>query len=165
MIVVSDTSPISNLIQIGRLDLLHQLFGKIVIPPTVDFEVRKLEAFSIDIAPYDTANWIEVVSPKAVGKVSAFMTSLDAGESEAIVVALELNADYLLIDERLGTKAAKLEGLQTVGLIGVLIKAKELGFLKNIKPILEELEKAAGFWIGAKFKSSILDDLGESDKN
>ena len=162
MIVVSDTSPISNLIQIGKLDLLRQLFEKIVIPPTVDKEVRELEAFSIEITEYSTANWIEVVTPKAVEKVQKLMASLDKGESEAIVVALEQNADYLLIDERLGTKTAISEGLHTLGLIGVLIKAKEIGLLEKVEPILNELEETAGFWIGAKLKNKVLEDVGES---
>nr|MCU0348521.1 hypothetical protein [Saprospiraceae bacterium] len=106
MIVISDTSPISNLVQIGRLDLLQQLFGKIIIPPAVDHEVRQLELFSIKIASYTSANWIEIISPKATEKVKEFMATLDRGESEAIVVALEQNANYLLIDERLGNKTA-----------------------------------------------------------
>lgn len=161
MIVISDTSPISNLIQIGMLDLLRQLFGKIVIPTTVDLEVRKLESFSIEISAYTSADWIEIVSPKATAKVQMFMTTLDKGESEAIVIALEQNADYLLIDERRGTKAAISEGLHTVGLVGVLIKAKELGVLSAIKPVLSNLEDTAGFWIGEKLKNKVLEDVGE----
>ena len=161
MIVISDTSPISNLLQIGQLDLLRQLFGTILIPPTVDAEVRKLELFSIEITAYTSAGWIEIVSPKATEKVQALTATLDRGESEAIVIALEQNASYLLIDERLGTKTAIAEGLQTLGLIGVLIKAKESGMLNALKPILLELETIAGFWIGEKLKRKVFEDVGE----
>jgi uncharacterized protein len=160
VIVVSDTSPISNLLQIGSLELLHQLFGQIIIPP-VDAEVRKLESFSVDITSYSTADWIEIVAPKATEQVAKFMVNLDKGESEAIVVALEQKAEYLLIDERLGTKVAVSEGLQTLGLIGVLMRAKVLDLVKNIRPILTELEEVAGFWINEKLKNKVLDDAGE----
>ncbi len=161
MIVISDTSPISNLYQIGRLDLLRQMFGKVLVPPAVDREVRKLSDFSIDISEYLGAEWIETSIPENTGRVAHFLKELDAGESEAIVLAQEKGADYLLIDERLGTKTAIAEGLQTVGLIGVLLKAKEVGLVEKIKPLLDELEEQAGFWISPKLKRHVLRDIGE----
>lgn len=161
MIVVSDTSPVSNLIQIGQLEILQKIFYKVLIPPSVDKEIKKLEDFSIDLTSYKTAEWIEIVMPLATDKVLTFSEKLDEGESEAIVIALEQNADYLLIDERLGTKMALAEGLTTLGLIGVLLKAKSMGFIEKVGPVLGELELKAGFWIGAKLKQRILKDAGE----
>ncbi len=161
MIVVYDTSPIANLHQVGHLDLLRQMFDKIIVPPTVDTEIKKLEEFSIDISEYLNADWIEIVEPENLELVAHFLNELDAGESEAIVVAKEIGADYLLIDERLGTNAALAEGLQTVGLIGVLLKAKEVGHIEKIRPWLDELEEKAGFWIGKKLKNMVLNDAGE----
>ena len=131
VIVISDTSPISGLLQIGRMELLQQVFGKIIVPPVVDTEIRKLKGFSIDISSYTTAAWVEIVSPNSHGRVQQFMQKLDAGESEAIVFALEQGADLLLIDERAGNNIALAEGLTTIGLIGVLVKAKESGHVKK----------------------------------
>lgn len=161
MIIVSDTSPIANLLQIRRLDLLQQLFGKILIPPSVHKEIKRLENFSIDLTAYYNATWIEIIAPINEAKVLEFMLEIDEGESEAIVLAKEHQADYLLIDERLGTSIALTEGLQTIGLIGVLIKAKEIGLITAIQPILNDLENKAGFWISKKLKNIILKDLGE----
>ncbi|NJN35406.1 MAG: DUF3368 domain-containing protein [Saprospiraceae bacterium] len=105
--------------------------------------------------------WIEVISPVNILLLNQIKIELDAGESEAIVIAKELHADYILIDERLGTKKAQEAGLQTVGLIGVLIKAKNEKHIVKVKPILDRLVENAGFWIGTKLYNSVLKSVGE----
>jgi len=75
------------------------------------------------------------------------IVNLDSGESEAIVLAKELDADFLLMDEIKGRKIAKEFQIKTIGLIGVLIKAKEMKIIYSVKEILEELRNTAGFWI------------------
>ena len=89
------------------------------------------------------------------------LTKLDAGEAQAIVLALETNCDLLLMDERIGTNVARQEGLQTIGLVGVLIKAKENGIIKEVREILSDLKQQAGFWLGEKLENQILENLGE----
>lgn len=63
MIIVSDTSPIANLLQIDRLDLLHAIFGDVVIPPAVEHEVLALENFNVDLASFHKAGWIMLRNP------------------------------------------------------------------------------------------------------
>lgn len=104
MIVVSDTSPVANLILINRLHILHLLFGKIIVPPAVDREIRALKSLNVDISSYTDNDWIVLEKPVDSRKVSALMKTVDDGEAEAIVIAKELKADYLLIDERKGTR-------------------------------------------------------------
>ena len=89
------------------------------------------------------------------------MVDLDEGESEAISLAKEFSADFLLIDERAGTNKALEEGLTTIGLVGVLMKSKELGFIEKIEPILYQLKEEAGFWLGKKLLDSVLKEAGE----
>ena len=84
------------------------------------------------------------------------MQHLDEGESEAIALALEIRCNLILMDERLGTKIARTEGLSTIGLIGVLLLAKQ----KNIIPALK-LKSKAGFWLGASLLEQVLHDAGE----
>ena len=127
MIVVSDTSPVSNLIIIGRLELLKAVFTDVLIPPTVDREIQALSKFGHNLQDYKNAGWIKVVEPQNIPKVTSLKISLDEGEAEAIALALEVDCEFLLMDERIGTNIAREEGLQTIGLIGVLIKAKEIG--------------------------------------
>jgi uncharacterized protein len=148
MIVISDTSPIANLIQIDKLDLLNRVFGEVIIPPAVHQEILGLSSFGVDLNAYTSATWISVVSPKHDPTFHQLRQTLDEGESEAIALARELNADWLLIDERAGTASAEKLGLHTIGLIGVLIKAKEKALIPLLMPILQELTLKAGFWIG-----------------
>lgn len=155
MIVVSDTSPVANLILINKLDILHILFGKIIIPPAVDKEIKALKNLNIDLDTYINSSWIALEKPVDTDKVSALMKMIDDGEAEAIVIAKELKADYLLIDERKGTRLAKHEGCSTIGLVGVLIKAKEKEIIGRVMPVLDELENVEGFWIGKDLKSFI----------
>ena len=162
MIIVSDTSPIANLIQIGELEILNLMFGKVIIPPSVHREIEALRQFNVDLTEFETADWIEKVAPLNVLLLQNIKLELDEGESEAIVVASELGAHYLLIDERLGTAKARQFGLETVGLIGVLIKAKREGIIREVKPILDSLIKDAGFWIGQKLYLNVLKTVSEA---
>ncbi len=161
MIIISDTSPIANLLQIRKLELLKLMFGRIIIPPTVDKEINELEKFSVDLEEYHKGKWIEIIYPKDMVLLKQLKEELDEGEAEAIVLAKELHVDFLLIDERLGTKKAKDQGLNTIGLLGVLMKAKEKGLISYVKPIIEELEKEAGFWISDKLRKIVLKVAGE----
>lgn len=161
MIIVSDTSPVSNLILIQRLYILQKLFSEIIIPPAVDTEILALRQFGKDLGEYENADWIKVAQPTNLQKVRMLQTKLDAGEAQAIVLALEKNCDLLLMDERIGTNIARQEGLQTIGLVGVLIKAKQQGIIKEVREILEDLKQTSGFWLGDKLQNQILETLDE----
>lgn len=161
MIIVSDTSPVSNLILIRRLRVLRKVFSEIVVPPAVDAEIRALKQFDKDLSEYENAGWIKIIAPQNQQKLQTFKTKLDEGEAQAIVVALETNCDLLLMDERIGTNIARREGLNTIGLIGVLIKAKQKGIIESIGEVLSELRSQAGFWIGEELERKILKEIGE----
>jgi len=161
MIIVSDTSPVSNLILIRRLDILQKLFSEVIIPPAVDTEIRALKRFGKDLSEYENADWIKTVSPINQQKLQSLKVRLDEGEAQAIVLALEASCDLLLMDERIGTNIARQEGLQTIGLVGVLIKAKEREIIKEVREILRDLKFEAGFWLGDDLEHKILGKLGE----
>jgi predicted nucleic acid-binding protein len=161
MIVVSDTSPVSNLILIQRLRILQKLFTEIIIPPAVDLEVRALRQFGTNLSEYETASWIKVIKPVNRQKVFTLQKNLDDGEAQAIALALEINCDLLLMDERIGTKIARQEGLQTIGLVGVLVKAKEEGIIPKVGEILDELRIKPGFWLSENLRNRILEEVHE----
>ena len=147
MIVVSDTSPLSNLFIIGRLELLHQLFEKIVVPTAVMNELLELEKRGIDLSLIKNAPWIDVVEVKHIDSIQKLLIDLDRGEAEAIVLAESMHADWLLIDETKGRNIAKLHGLRIVGLLGILLLAKEKGLISSVKPLITELISKAKFRI------------------
>ncbi len=145
MIVVSDTSPITNLIEIGRLDLLRGLFKTVLIPPAVFREATYLEHIRIEI---ENCDWIEVVDLTSRDLYNTLAENLDPGEAEAISLAIELSADAILIDEADGRREAHRLGIFVTGLLGVLIRAKKQGLIPAIKPDIERLIATSDFWLG-----------------
>ena len=137
------------------------MFGKIAIPPEVNKEILELERFGVSTLEYQSCGWIEIIAPTDEMEVQGFLGELDRGEAEAIVLARELGANFLIIDERLGAQRVKDEGLTTMGLVGVLIKAKERGLIREVKPILYELRDITGFWMSDRFLAFILRKIGE----
>lgn len=161
MIVVSDTSPILNLARIGRLELLASLYNQVLIPPAVLSELavsRDAVLPAIDVA---SIAWIILETPKDQDRVQELREVLDAGEAEAIVLALERRAELLLVDERRGRRTAQALGLRITGLLGVLADAKRAGLIESIKPVLDELIQDAKFWIGPDLYREVLTELGE----
>lgn len=160
MLVVSDTSPITNLLRIGRLGLLHDVFGQVIIPQTVYDELCELphQQLAIDGEP-----WLIIRSAGQLNLVTTLKEELDAGEAEAIALAIEIKADYLIIDELKGRHKAEALGVRIVGLLGVLIQAKQAGYLLAVKPVLIELKDRAGFRIHETLYQRVLEMAGEAN--
>ena len=99
MLIISVTSVISNLLEIERLELLRQLFTTVVITPAVERELYKRLDHKIVLKQLE---WISVLVPRNQTLVNELAEVLDPGESESIALAVERNAAYPLIDERMG---------------------------------------------------------------
>ncbi len=156
MIVVADTSPFINLAAVGRLHLLNKLYGSISIPRGVHQEITGKGSGQAGSKEAETLKWIEVKTVSDQKLVKALSRELDKGESEAIVLAIELSADLLLMDERRGRVVARDFDLRYSGLLGVLIEAKQKGYIKTVKPLLDDLRTVAGFWISQPLYEYIL---------
>jgi predicted nucleic acid-binding protein len=127
MIVVSDTTPILTLLKINRLGLFKKLFGKIIIPSGVYKELTTNHLYRKEVQQIKQSAFIEVVAVKDEAFVIKIRNTkgLDNGESEAIALTQEINADLLLMDERKGRLVAKEMGLAIAGTLGVLLIAYE----------------------------------------
>jgi len=158
MIIVSDTSPITNLLKIGRVSLLQQIFKEIIIPNGVYEELIKIPNQKSQI---ENTKWIKKQDSKNKEFINELLKILDRGESESIALAIELKADYLLIDEKKGRKIANEYGITITGLLGVLRRAKLKGYLEKVKPILDQLREETGFRIHQNLYKEILKDVGE----
>ncbi len=145
MSVVSNASPLINLVRIGKLDLLRELYGALTIPEAVWREVVVEGAGQPGADEVQAAAWIKTQAATNRQLVRALQQGLDAGEAEAIALALEIEAELLLMDERLGRESAGHLGLRYTGLIGVLIEAKRRGLIRAVKPHLDALRDMAGF--------------------
>jgi predicted nucleic acid-binding protein len=134
--VVSDTGPIIALAQIDRIDILRRLFGQALIPPAVQAEIRD----ETSMTALNNADWIILEEVKDTLAVQLLREELDAGESEAIVLAKEHQAALLFLDERAATRKARSIGLQCIGTLGILLIAKEKGIVAELKPLLDRLQ-------------------------
>lgn len=161
MIVVSNTSPIINLAIIGQLNLLEKLYQKIFIPESVFHEILTIISKQYGGKFVQKLSWIETHSVTNHSMVNSLLLELDAGEAEAIVLAMEMRAGLLLLDERQGRRVASRLGLNFIGLLGMLIDAKQKGFISAVKPIIDDLVVKAGFWINHRLYARVLQETGE----
>lgn len=161
MIIVSNTSPISNLIIISEISLLQQIYPKILIPPAVHSELTRLPTLQPTMVSLLGAGWLEIQAPTNLQLLDTLNQTLDSGEAEAIALAVELSAGRLLIDERLGRKVSASYGLKLRGLLGILIHAKQRGLIPALKPILDRLINQAGFRVSQALYDRTLQEVGE----
>jgi len=153
MIIVSDTSVITNLKQIGYLEILEKLFKRVIVPQKVSEELLRIEGRD---QLFEENSWLEVRETLNKPLYEKLLKRVDPGEAESIALALENKADLLLIDERKGRKVAEEYGLTITGLIGILIDAKSKNYVNDIKPILDKLIYDIGFRISPKLYQKVL---------
>ena len=153
MIVVSDTTAISNMLTVGRAELLPQLFRRVLAPPAVFAELLAWH----DALPA----WLEVTTVSDTARVIRYRQLVHAGEAEAIALALEVRPDWLLLDDSDGRRLAKAEGVPVLGLMGVLLMAKERGLLSEVRSLMDRLRDETGFFLSGRIREEILKLAGE----
>lgn len=160
MIVVANAGPLISLAQISQVHLLPSLFGYLQIPPAVHEEVVTSKHFGETSAEVDITGWVRVTKVRDSTAVELLRERLGAGESEAIVLAIESRAALLLIDEKRGRRVAESQGVEKSGTLGVLILAKRRGLIDAVQPLLLEL-KTVGFRMSEELYQTVLSVAGE----
>jgi uncharacterized protein len=145
--VVLDSTCLISLDLVGRLELLPNLFDPILIPP----EVERESSIS--------APWLKVEAPSNFALVSALKATVDDGEAEAIALASEKQC-RIVLDDRRARDLAKHMGLEMTGTVALLVRAKRLGLLPWIKPVLNDLTEK-GFRLSEDLKRKMLALAGE----
>jgi hypothetical protein len=161
VIVVSNTSSLTNLAAIGQLGLLRQLYQRVMIPAAVERELSALGAGQpgwVDLAALD---WVETQTVNNQLLVQALRVELDEREAEAVALAVEVAAGLLLLDERIARAVAARFGLKYIGLRGALLEAKQQQLIPAVKPLLDDLIQRAGFWISEPLYRRVLQAAGE----
>lgn len=153
MIVVGDTSPITALLSIGRIDLLKSVFDEVVVPSAVHDELLQYH----EALP----TFLRVMKVRDKDGVAALAVRLDRGEAEAISLAREVNADWPLMDETAGRRVARGLGLRVLGLLGVLILARRRGLLPSLRDAILDLRSGAGFYLSNDVIGQALKEVGE----
>jgi len=138
-IVVSDASPLIGLARINRLTLLKDIFSIVIIPPEVrnELQIGSGKPGEKILASAENDGWIKT---KPLSKACLNLSHLDRGEAEAISLALETKANFLIIDERKGRKTAKKHNISVIGIGRILIAAKHYGLISDIEIPINELK-------------------------
>ena len=161
MIVVSNTSPLTNLAAIGQFHLLEAVYERLSIPQAVWAELNANSVEWPGSALTNRAGWIEIRPVENQALVKTLQRDLDRGEAESIALALEMKADLLLLDEKEGRRAAERLGLRVTGVIGLLIEAKMCSQIEQVRPLLDALRYQAGFYMSERVYILALDLAGE----
>jgi len=156
MIVVSDTSALSNLVLVNHLWLLESIYQTVIIPDVVASELAA--ASNPTISTILQLDWIQTQSLTNTQLTDQLQQErgLDAGEANAIVLALELQANDLLIDERLGRQEAVRLGLSIIGILGILLVAKQRSLISQVQPVMDALINQAGFRVSPQLYQRVL---------
>jgi predicted nucleic acid-binding protein len=154
MIVVADTSPLNYLILIEQIELLEILYSRVLIPHAVlDETLSPAAPPAVRIWARNPPAWLELLSPSKL----VVIPELDPGETEAILLAEELRADWLLIDDLAGRKEAERRGLRLVGTLGILVEGHRRGVLDLPTAIRQLLNE--GFRASPKLIHEIIANL------
>jgi predicted nucleic acid-binding protein len=163
MLAVSNTSPISNLISIGRLDLLPAQFDSVQITRAVANELSAHPSPDVKslIQSAQSNGWLQICTVVESSTLKMLRSQIHLGEAEAIALALECRANLVLVDEKEGRRIALQSGLSVTGVLGILLAAKERGQIERIRPELEKLRDHAGFFVAPKLAAKVLAAAGE----
>lgn len=151
--IISNTTPILSLLKINKLEILKELYGQVIIPNAVyqEIEEGKHKEYYKDLTKID---WLIIKRIKDESSRDYFV-DLDDGEAEVLILAKELNADLVILDEILGRRYAKVLKYKLTGTLGVLLKSKEKGIIKSLKLLLTELTEK-GTWLNPKLIKEVL---------
>jgi predicted nucleic acid-binding protein len=160
IVVVSDTSPIRALANIGLLTLLRDIYSEVVVPPAVEWELRNPPAGQ-EVLDLSEISFITIRVPSEESSHRDLLEGLDPGETEALSLALEIQADLLLIDEADGRARAKRLGLKTIGVLGILLEARHRRIIGSLAPMLDRLRDEYRFFISPQLRAEVLRSAGE----
>lgn len=148
MIIVSNTGPLIGLAKVKRLDLLAKLATATYIPPQVHRELlAKIGPETEAINQALTGTIQERTPDQNVPEITGVLRRLDEGEREAVLLAHSFSPPVLLLmDDHAGRTAAQRVGLKVIGLAGLMLLAKENGFLNEVGPLIEQV-RSNGYWL------------------
>lgn len=159
MILVADASALIALSACNSLPLLDALFGTVLVPEAVYLEVAAGDKPESEPLRHYLQDKVRQVDMRHFVYLDAYA---DSGETAAMLLYKELNADYLLIDDKRGRKVAAINQIKTVGSMGVLLQAKRAGLVAAIAPLLAKIDTSPVF-ISRRLLETVLDLAGESD--
>jgi len=155
--IIANATPIVSLCTIGREDILQRLFRRIIIARAVDQELRAADKPG---AAFSDLDWVEVRPVLNQELVRSLQKDLDMGEAETIALALQLNAQVVLIDESAGYQIAKNFDLPVIRTLSMLKTAKHQQIIPEVRPLVEQMVQQ-GRWYAETLITQFLREIGE----
>jgi uncharacterized protein len=160
MTVICNATPLINFAAINRLDILKATFGQIIIPQAVFHETTGTDfPGTTFIQQAITAGWLKVHPVTTTDANIA--PELDAGEREAIALAMETGIERILLDEREARQVAQQLGLQVMGTLGILLLAKSNQTIPQVRPLMDAMIDIAQYWVNDSLYQQVLQRAGE----
>jgi len=158
--VISDTSPLQYLHQIGCLDLLADLYQRVIVPDGVAQEIQNGALQGVDLPDLGRLPWVAVTATSAPAD-SRIPARLGHGEREVLCWALQSPDSLVLLDDTEARKYAKLLGIRYTGTLGILVKARQSGRVTAVLPLLDQLQKTS-FFLNPVVRAQVLASVGEA---
>lgn len=137
--VICNTSPIQYLHQLQLLHILPTLAGRVIIPPAVVEELSQGRTSGINLPDVNVLKWVEIRRPVSELAVP-LVTDLGQGETEVLMLGLEMRESVVVLDDDLARRVAETLGLHLTGTLGLLLDAKKAGLIPVIAPLLDQLQ-------------------------
>lgn len=157
--VISDTSPLQYLHQLGLLHLLPTLSGNIVVPSSVAGELLVGRELGINLPDLASLAWVEVRQPNSRPALP-LINDLGPGETETLMLALEVPESIVLLDDGLARRVAEILEIRFTGTLGLLLDAKQKGLIPALLPLLDQLQTLR-FRLSPQARSTVLELAGE----
>lgn len=158
--IVINTGPIIAITAaLGNLSILDRLYKRVYIPAEVKQEIIAGGRHGFGVPEFNDAVWLKIIPTSQI--IPHFLrNSLDLGEASVIQLALSKNISTVCIDETVGRRVARLNGLKLTGSIGILIRAKQAGLISSLGQSLQRMRKN-GIWVSEKIVNLALKKIGE----
>lgn len=157
--LICNTSPLQYLHQLGQLELLHRLSGRAIVPPAVVDELAAGKAAGFDVPSVGGHGWITVRSPVAAS-AQRLVADLGRGETEVLMLALELPGSVAVLDDAMARRVAFTLGINVTGTLGLLLDGKTAGWVPSVRPLLDRLQEL-GFWVSERARTLFLRSAAE----
>ncbi|NET56144.1 MAG: DUF3368 domain-containing protein [Symploca sp. SIO2E6] len=157
--IIADSSPLIALAIIEQLELLPQLYQRILLPPAVWDEVTIQGAGLPGAKAVSQIKWLEIQAPEPI-ILEPLSILVDRGEAEAIALSQSIPDSTLLLDDAQARRVAGRLGIRLVGTLGILRRAKKAGLITEIKVYIEQL-RSNGIYIHSSLIEAVLRDVGE----
>jgi hypothetical protein len=157
--VICNTSPLQYLHQIDQLEILPALTGKVLVPPAVVEELAEGAKQGVDLPDLSGLFWVEVRSP-AAALAQPLVVNLGPGETQVLMLALEIPGSIAILDDRFARRVADVRGIPVLGTLGLILNAKRAGILSQVGPSINKLERM-GFRLSSQTRTAVMKLAGE----